>query len=134
MTPISINFADLNLPTLYPVFITTIGALLVLIIDLIKPMTKTFNTMFSVAVVLLALMALLGTEINQVGFFGAISMDGVAIIGQGIILVASALFLPLSLTSQRFHEFEYSEFFALFLFMLSSFQVMVSTESRVCLD
>lgn len=131
MTPISINFADLNLPTLYPVFITTIGALLLLVIDLIKPTTKTFNTMFSVAVVLLSLVVLLDSGINQVGFFEVISIDGVAIIGQAIILIASALFLPLSLTSQRFHEFEYSEFFALFLFMLSSFQVMVSTDNII---
>lgn len=131
MTPISINFADLNLPTLYPVFITTIGALFILVMDLIKPMTKTFNTMFSVAVVLLSLVVLLNSSINQIGFFGLISIDGVAIIGQAIILIASALFLPLSLTSQRFHEFEYSEFFALFLFMLSSFQVMVSTDNII---
>lgn len=131
MTPISINFADLNLPTLYPVFITTIGALLLLVIDLIRPTTKIFNTMFSVAIVLLSLVVLLDSGINQVGFFGVISIDGVAIIGQAIILIASALFLPLSLTSQRFHEFEYSEFFALFLFMLSSFQVMVSTDNII---
>ncbi len=131
MTPISINFADLNLPTLYPVFITTIGALLLLVIDLIRPTTKIFNTMFSVAIVLLSLVVLLDSGINQVGFFGVISIDGVAIIGQAIILIASALFLPLSLTSHRFHEFEYSEFFALFLFMLSSFQVMVSTDNII---
>lgn len=131
MTPISINFADLNLPTLYPVFITTIGALLILVIDLIKPMSKTFNTMFSVAVVLFSLVTLLGSAVNEVGFFGLISIDGVAIIGQAIILIASALFLPLALTSQRFHEFEYSEFFALFLFMATSFQVMVSTDNII---
>ncbi len=131
MTPISINFADLNLPTLYPVFITTIGALLLLVIDLIKTPTKAFNTMFSVAVVLLSLFALLNTGANQVGFFGLITIDGVAILAQGIILVASALFLPLSLTSQRFHEFEYTEFFALFLFLVSGFQVMVSTDNLI---
>ena len=103
----------------------------VLVIDLIKTPTKTFNTMFSVAVVLFALYALLGTPINQVGFFGMITTDAPAIIGQAIILVASALFLPLSLTSQRFHEYEYSEFFALFLFMVTGFQVMVSTDNII---
>jgi NADH-quinone oxidoreductase subunit N len=131
MTPISINFADLNLPTLYPVFITTIGALLLLVIDLIRTPSKTFNTMFSIAVVLLSLFTLLNTGVNQVGFFGLITIDGISIIGQGIILLASALFLPLSLTSQRFHEFEYSEFFALFLFLVSGFQVMVSTDNII---
>ena len=131
MSPIEINFAQLNLQTLCPVFITTLGALAVLVIDLIKTPTKTFNTMFSVAVVLFALYALLGTPINQVGFFGMITTDAPAIIGQAIILVASALFLPLSLTSQRFHEYEYSEFFALFLFMVTGFQVMVSTDNII---
>ncbi|HRF56411.1 MAG TPA: NADH-quinone oxidoreductase subunit NuoN [Campylobacterales bacterium] len=131
MTPIAINFADLNLPTLYPVFITTIGALLLLVIDLIKTPSKTFNTVFSVAVVLLSLLSLLGSNVNQVGFFGLVRIDGVSIIAQGIILLTSALFLPLSLTSQRFHEFEYTEFFALFLFLISSFQVMVSTDNLI---
>ncbi len=131
MSPIEINFAQLNLQTLYPVFITTLGALAVLVIDLIKTPTKTFNAMFSVAIVLLALYTLLGTQINQIGFFGMITTDAPAIIGQAIILVASALFLPLSLTSQRFHEYEYSEFFALFLFMVTGFQVMVSTDNII---
>ena len=131
MSPIEINFAQLNIQTLCPVFITTLGALAVLVIDLIKTPTKTFNTMFSVAVVLFALYALLGTPINQVGFLGMITTDAPAIIGQAIILVASALFLPLSLTSQRFHEYEYSEFFALFLFMVTGFQVMVSTDNII---
>ncbi len=131
MTPISINFAELNLSTLYPVFITTLGALGVLVIDLIRPQGKTFNTMFSIAVILAALYSLLGISINQNGFFGLISIDGVAILGQAIILLASALFLPLSLTSQRFHEFEYAEFFGLFLFLVSSFQVMVSTDNII---
>ena len=66
MSPIEINFAQLNLQTLYPVFITTLGALAVLVIDLIKTPTKTFNAMFSVAIVLLALYTLLGTQINQI--------------------------------------------------------------------
>ena len=131
MSPIEINFAQLNLQTLYPVFITTLGALAVLVIDLIKTPTKTFNAMFSVAIVLLALYTLLGTQINQIGFFGMITTDAPAIIGQAIILVASALFLPLSLTSQRFHEYEYSEFFALFLFMVTGFHVMVSTDNII---
>lgn len=131
MTPISINFADINLPTLYPVIITTLGALAVFIIDLIKHQTKTFNTIFSIGVVLVALYSLINTGTNQDGFFGLISTDGVAILGQAIILLASALFLPLSLTSQRFHEFEYAEFFGLFLFVVSSFQVMVSSDNII---
>lgn len=129
--PISINLADLNLPTLYPVFITTLGALLLLIIDLVAKPTKTFNMFFSMAIIVAALFSLLNISVNQVGFFGLITIDGIAIIGQGIILIASALFLPLSLTSQRFHEFEYPEFFALFLFLVSGFQVMVSTDNII---
>jgi NADH-quinone oxidoreductase subunit N len=131
VTPISINMADLNLQTLYPVFITMGGALAMLVLDLIKKPSRFFNTFFSIAVVLVSLFALLNTGVNQVGFFGLISMDGIAFLGQGIILVASALFLPLSLTSQRFHEFEYSEFFALFLFLVSGFQIMVSTDNII---
>ena len=45
MSPIEINYAQLNIQTLYPVFITTLGALAVLVIDLFKTPTKTFNAM-----------------------------------------------------------------------------------------
>jgi len=58
-------------------------------------------------------------------------MDGISILAQIVILLSSALFIPLALTSKRFHEFSYPEFFALFLFMIAGFQFMVATDNLI---
>jgi NADH-quinone oxidoreductase subunit N len=65
------------------------------------------------------------------GVFDMMLIDGIAILGQLIIVGASMLFIPLALTHKRFHEFSYPEFFALFLFMLAGFQFMVATDSLI---
>jgi len=41
------------------------------------------------------------------------------------------LFIPLALTSKRFHEFSLPEFFAMFLFMIAGFQFMVATDNLI---
>jgi NADH-quinone oxidoreductase subunit N len=58
-------------------------------------------------------------------------MDGIAILSQIIIVVGSMLFIPLALTSKRFHEYNYPEYFALFLFMIAGFQFMVATDNLI---
>ncbi len=58
-------------------------------------------------------------------------IDGIAIISQLMIIGASMLFIPLALTSKRFHEYSYPEFFALFLFMVAGFQFMVATDNLI---
>jgi len=58
-------------------------------------------------------------------------VDGLAFLAQVIIVVASMLFIPLALTSKRFHEFSLPEFFALFLFMVAGFQFMVASDNLI---
>ncbi|OQX49790.1 MAG: NADH-quinone oxidoreductase subunit N, partial [Epsilonproteobacteria bacterium 4484_20] len=41
------------------------------------------------------------------------------------------IFTPLALTSKRFHEYSYPEFFALFLFMVAGFQFMVASDNLI---
>jgi len=41
------------------------------------------------------------------------------------------IFIPLALTSKRFHEYSYPEFFALFLFMIAGFQFMVASDNLI---
>jgi NADH-quinone oxidoreductase subunit N len=43
----------------------------------------------------------------------------------------SILFIFLSLTKQRFHEYRYPEYFALFLFMTAGFQFMASSDNLI---
>ena len=58
-------------------------------------------------------------------------IDGLAILSQLIIVIVSMLFIPLSLTSKRFHEYNYPEYYALFLFMIAGFQFMVASDNLI---
>ena len=118
LEPISINLAALNLNSLAPMLVLIVGALVILCVDLMKKdLSKSFYTMLSVLFILMGLGATIGYNGPIRGFFDVMLVDGIAIVSQIIILVGSALFIPLALTSKRFHEYSYPEFFALFLFM-----------------
>ena len=137
LEPVKIALNSLNLATLTPMLIAIAGALLILVIDLIKGnMHKSLYVMISILVLLMDLLSIfdLNTLISNgsiTGFFDVILIDGLAILAQIIIIVASMLFIPLALTGKRFHEFAYPEFFALFLFMIAGFQFMVATDNLI---
>ncbi len=132
LDPISVDMATLNLQTLVPMSIMILGGLAILIIDLAtKDLSKSFYVMVSELFILLSLGTTLGYSGGERGFFDVMLIDGIATMGEVIILVASALFIPLALTSKRFHEFSYPEFFALFLFMIAGFQFMVATDNLI---
>jgi len=131
LEPVNISFAELHMATLMPMLIAIGGGLIILTIDLIKEnLDKSLYVMLSILVLLVDLGAILGLE-YQKGFFDVILIDGIAILSQIIILVASMLFIPLALTSKRFHEYSYPEFFALFMFMIAGFQFMVSSDNLI---
>ena len=135
--PVKIAVESLNLSTLTPMLIAVAGALLILVIDLIKGnMHKSLYVMISILILFMDLMSIfdLNTLISNgsiTGFFDVILVDGLAILAQLIIIIASMLFIPLALTGKRFHEFSYPEFFALFLFMIAGFQFMVATDNLI---
>jgi NADH-quinone oxidoreductase subunit N len=132
MEAITVSLESLNLHTLGPMLIAIVGALTILIIDLIKKdLDKTLYVMLSVLFLAIDLGAVLGLQVNTRGFFDVILVDGIAVLSQILIVVASMLFIPLALTSKRFHEFSMPEFFALFLFMVSGFQFMVATDNLI---
>ncbi len=132
LTPISVNLASLNLMTLSPMLIAMAGALGILVIDLIKKdLDKSLYVILTVLILFVDLGALMGLNINERGFFDLVVVDGVTILSELIIVVASMLFIPLALTSKRFHEYAYPEFFALFLFMIGGFQFMVATDNLI---
>ena len=131
--PISINLEALNLASLAPMLIAVVGGLSILVIDLInKNLSKTLYTMLTILFIAIDLGALISYDsVTTRGFFDVMLIDGISFLSQAIILVASALFIPLALTSKRFHEFSYPEFFALFLFMIAGFQFMVSSDNLI---
>ncbi len=132
LEPISVSLASLNLATLAPMLILISGGLIILCIDLIvKNLSKQLYVILSVLFLILDLGAVLGYQGASRGFFDVMLVDGISILGQAVILFASMLFAPLALTSKRFHEYSFPEFFALFLFMISGFQFMVSSDNLI---
>lgn len=138
LEPINVSLASLNLATLAPMLIAIVGALGILVIDMVKGgLNKTLYVMISLLFLLLDLGALVdfaGIFLKNgtiLGFFDVMLMDGIAILSQIIIVGASMLFIPLALTSKRFHEYDYPEYFALFLFMIAGFQFMVATDNLI---
>jgi NADH-quinone oxidoreductase subunit N len=132
LTPISVNLASLNFITLAPMLIVVAGALGILVIDLIKKdIDKTLYVILTVLILFVDLGVVTGLTVNERGFFNVVVVDGISILGELLIVIASMLFIPLALTSKRFHEYAYPEFFALFLFMISGFQFMVATDNLI---
>jgi len=134
LEPVNISFETLNLVTLMPMLVAIGGGLMILLIDLAKDnLHKSLYVMMTILIILVDLGVTMGLHygVNERGFFNVLLMDGVAIVSQVLILVASILFIPLALTSKRFHEYSYPEFFALFLFMIAGFQFMVSSDNLI---
>jgi len=132
LEPINVSLESLNLITLAPMLIAIAGGLIILILDLInEKLKKSLYVMLTILVLCIDFASVLGLKLNERGFFDVMLVDGIAIISQLMIIGASMLFIPLALSSKRFHEYSYPEFFALFLFMIAGFQFMVATDNLI---
>ena len=132
LEPINVSFESLNLITLAPMLIAIAGGLIILIIDLINSkLHKSLYVMLTILILFIDFGAVLGLNVNERGFFDVMLIDGISIISQLMIVVGSMIFIPLALTSKRFHEYSYPEFFALFLFMVAGFQFMVTSDNLI---
>ena len=132
LQPINVSLESLNLITLAPMLIVIAGALIILILDLINnKLHKSLYVMLTLLILFVDFGAVLGLNVNERGFFDVMLIDGISIISQLMIIVGSMIFIPLALTSRRFHEYSYPEFFALFLFMIAGFQFMVTSDNLI---
>ena len=138
LSPVNVSLESLNLITLAPMLIPVVGALLILMIDVLKGgLDKSLYVVLSILFLALDFGALLDAagaftkDGIMLGLFNVMLIDGLAILSQFIIVATSMLFIPLALTNKRFHEFSYPEFFALFLFMISGFQFMVASDNLI---
>lgn len=130
--PIAIEFASLNFPTIVPMIIAIVGALVILIIDLInKNLDKSLYVMIAVLFLIVDLGVIIGFTSDVRGFFDLLLVDGIAILSQGIIVLASLFFVLTAMGKLRFQEYRYPEYFALYLFMVAGFQFMVSSDSLI---
>jgi len=132
ITPISVDMASLNIASLTPMLVAIFGALLILVLDLVlKNNDKFLYVALTVIVLIVDLGTILGYSGATRGFFDVMLMDGISILGQAVIVIASGFFILLTLTKQRFHEFTYPEYFALFLFMTAGFQFMAASDNLI---
>ncbi|MDD5157385.1 NADH-quinone oxidoreductase subunit NuoN [Sulfurimonas sp.] len=138
LSPINVSIGSLNLITLAPMILPIVGALFILIIDMFKSgLDKSMFVMLSLLVLgidfalLIESAGMFRANGTIMGVFDVMLVDGLAILSQFIIVIASMLFIPLALSQKRFHEFSYPEFFALFLFMIAGFQFMVATDNLI---
>ncbi len=136
--PVNISMDVLNLTTLAPMLVAVVGALFILVIDLFKSnLDKSLYVMISILFLFVDLIAIYESSLTfmqngtVIGLFDVMQIDGLAIVSQFIIVIASMLFIPLAMTSKRFHEYIYPEYFALFLFMIAGFQFMVATDNLI---
>ncbi|SFV60039.1 NADH-ubiquinone oxidoreductase chain N [hydrothermal vent metagenome] len=132
LQPINVSLESLNLITLAPMLVAIAGGLIILILDLVNnKLHKSLYVMLTLLILVIDFGAVLGLNVNERGFFDVMLIDGISIVSQLMIIVASMLFIPLSLTSKRFHEYSYPEFFALFLFMIAGFQFMATSDNLI---
>ena len=132
LQPINVSLESLNLITLAPMLVAIAGGLIILVLDLInKNLHKSLYVMLTILILVIDFGATLGLNVNERGFFDVMLIDGVSIVSQLLIIVASIIFTPLALTSKRFHEYSYPEFFALFLFMVAGFQFMAASDNLI---
>ncbi|MCP4970318.1 MAG: NADH-quinone oxidoreductase subunit NuoN [Arcobacter sp.] len=130
--PVSIEFASLNFGTIVPMLIAIVGALVILCVDLVnKKLDKSLYVMLTVLFLLVDLGTLIGYSGSERGFFDLMLVDGISILSQGVIVIASLLFALVSMHKLRFQEDRYPEYFALYLFMIAGFQFMVSSDSLI---
>jgi len=132
LSPINVSLESLNLITLAPMIIAVVGGLIILVLDLLNDkLHKSLYVMLTILILFIDFGAVLGLNVNERGFFDVMLIDGISIISQLMIIGGSMMFIPLALTSKRFHEYSYPEFFALFLFMIAGFQFMVASDNLI---
>ena len=130
--PVVIDFVSLNLGSLAPMIVAILGALSILVIDLCnKKADKSLYVILTVIFLVVDFGVLIGFSGPVRGMFDLMLIDGISILAQMMIVVGSIFFIILGLNKLRFHELEYPEYFALYLFAVAGFQFMVSSDSLI---
>jgi NADH-quinone oxidoreductase subunit N len=130
--PINIDLESLNFITIVPMLIAIFGALTILCIDLFaKKLDKSLYIMLAILFLVIDFGVLYGYSGATRGFFDLMLIDGISLLAQFIMIIATILFLLLSLNKLRFHDTAYPEYYALYLFMIAGFQFMVSSDSLI---
>ncbi|PAF47348.1 NADH-quinone oxidoreductase subunit N [Helicobacter sp. 12S02634-8] len=127
-----IPFADLKLHTILPMFIVIFGAICILSANAFTlKFSRSLNVALCMLFIVIDLAFVLGLSGFDLGFFGILRLDGISILTQIIILIASLFFIFLAISKERYAEFQTPEFYPLYLFMTAGFQFMVSSDNLI---
>ncbi|MDR0663904.1 MAG: NADH-quinone oxidoreductase subunit NuoN [Helicobacteraceae bacterium] len=118
--------------SLLPILILAVGGIVVLSVDLFfKNAGRNAFATITIAALLMAIAALFYLDFVERSLFDALLIDGLAKASLWVIIGASLLFMPLAFTGMRFLEYQFAEFYALFLFMAAGFAAMVSSDNLI---
>ncbi|MDR2639727.1 MAG: NADH-quinone oxidoreductase subunit NuoN [Helicobacteraceae bacterium] len=118
--------------SLLPMAILVVGGIVVLGVDLfVKNAGRNAFAGIAIATLVASIVALLCVEFQERSFFDALLIDGLAKVSMLVIIGASLLFMPLAFAGIRFLEYQFAEFYALFLFMAAGFAGMVSSDNLI---
>ncbi|MDR0746537.1 MAG: NADH-quinone oxidoreductase subunit NuoN [Helicobacteraceae bacterium] len=124
-------FDLLNFGALLPVIALVVGGAAILLLELFsKPSRALLVALTEISLIAASLVLIYG-NFDEAGFFNMVLVDGLSLASLGIILCASIFFIPLALTGMRFIEYQFAELYALFLFMVAGFAVMVSSNNLI---
>ncbi|MCR4942231.1 MAG: NADH-quinone oxidoreductase subunit NuoN [Campylobacter sp.] len=125
-----LNLNELSLSSVAPMLSLVCFALFLLCVGVVKKdLNKGFYTAFCIIALLLNAGMIFDYHGLKSSFFDMLLVDGIAIISMLIMVLASALFIPLALTHRSYFEYEVHEYYALFLFMMAGFEFMVSSQN-----
>ena len=93
----ALSFSSLNILSILPMCLIAGGGILILIVDIIlNKFNKTLCIGISSISIALSFLSILDLENTTIGFYSLISIDGLSVLSQMIILIASLFFIFLA--------------------------------------
>lgn len=125
------SFIDLNEVNLYaisPILALIAFGILILIIGVFfKELDKKFFITLSLIGVIFSIFCIINITSPGTSFYNLYNIDGFAFVSQLLVGLGALLFLPLNFNNIKDNEANVPEFYALFLFMIAAFMLMVGS-------
>ena len=134
--PESMSFSlnQLNLQLLIPMCISLFGGIILLGVGVFNK-TKSRDLYITISMLFVVLnlgfLFLEGNPIRQFGFFNLLLVDGISLLTQIIMLLATFVLLLFFMNQNNLPETQGAEFYALLLFSIAGFAFMASSQNLI---
>lgn len=123
-----IDFNEINLWLILPSLVLFAVAIFMLFASaFLKQIDQKFYVLFGIVGLIISLLALFSSVMQEDSFYGILSIDSLSMIAQSIILIGSLVFLPLFFNDNQ----KIGEFYAIFMFMIAALLFMVSSSNLI---